>query len=275
MKINNRTFLAFILLLVVAGVASAILVPAPSVTGAPAQQNRFGYRLQVRPNSTEPAVWIRQRGGGALLELEAVPTNTGTPGVAGTPYSVFKVDKVGALTLPTSSVSGASVADVTRAINLPLNTFVDCQTDAGALIGFDTTADTLPDFVNSATDGLGLVLRFDATSGTEDQSAEACTQFQVPPDYVSGSAVVLRALKTAHTGATEIINCQLSINGAALASAGTVTTTSASSTSYTCSPSGTLAAGDSVALTLYITSSGTMNDGVDVASVNWQYTSAQ
>jgi hypothetical protein len=174
------------------------------------------------------------------------------------------------------AISAADVANVTRQINLSLASFIDCQTDAGAAIGFDTTADALADFVNSATDGTGFVIRFDDTGGTEDQSMEVCSQLSVPPDYVSGGAFVIRALKDAHTGATEIINCAVSVNGAALETAGTVTTSAAATTSYTCTPTiAALAAADSLSFYLSITSSGTMNDVVDIASVAFSYTASQ
>lgn len=266
MKSNGRTFLAFILLLVVAGVASATLVPSAPATGAPAQQNRFNYRLQVRPSSTEPALWVRQRGAGDVINLEVVPTVTGTAGTPGTPVSVFSINRSGTAVIP----------DTVRAINMPLGAFIDCQTDAGALIGFDTTADALADYVNSATDGTGRVLRFDDTSGTEDQSMEVCQEFMVPPDYSSGGSFRIRAVKDAHTAATEVLNCAVSVNGAALQTAGTVTTSAATSTAYTCTPTiSALAVNDSVSMYLSITSDSTMNDIVDVAAVEFVYTSAQ
>lgn len=183
---------------------------------------------------------------------------------------------VGTFTVDAGEIGAAEIANASRNINLPLNSFIECQTDAGALIGFDTTADALPDFVNSATDGTGFVIRFDDTGSSEDQGSEICNNFTVPPDYASGGAFIVRALKDADTGATEIINCAVSVNGAALQTVGTVTTSGAASASYTCTPTiSALAAADSVSFYLSITSSGTMNDVVDIASVAFQYTATQ
>lgn len=182
----------------------------------------------------------------------------------------------GELVVPAESISAGEITNLARNISIGLLSFIDCETDAGALIGFDTTADTLADYVNSATDGLGFVIRFDDTGGTEDQSSSICANFTVPPGYASGGAFIIRAVKDAHTAATEVINCQVSVNGAALEAAGTVTTSAAASTSYTCTPTiAALAAGDSVSFTLYITSDSTMNDLVDIAAVAFQYTATQ
>lgn len=178
--------------------------------------------------------------------------------------------------LGTGAASAGEVADVVRYVNLPLGTFIDCQTDAGALLGFDTTADTLADYVNSATDGTGFVLRFDDTGSSEDQSSEVCTQLTVPADYVSGGAFRIRALKDAHTAATEVLNCAVSVNGAALEAAGTTTTSASATTSYACTPTiAALAANDSLSFYLSITSDSTMNDLVDIASVAFFYTATQ
>jgi len=192
----------------------------------------------------------------------------------------FEVDGAarldGAVTLPTGDVSAGEIADVVRYVPIPLGSFIDCQTDAGALIGFDTTADALADFVNNATDGTGFVLRFDDTGATEDQASEVCSQLTVPAAFVSGGAFRIRALKDAHTGATEVLNCAVSVNGAALEAAGTTTTTASATTSYACTPTiAALAANDSLSFYLSITSDSTMNDIVDVASVAFFYTASQ
>lgn len=183
---------------------------------------------------------------------------------------------VGTVTVDTGEIGAAEVADVTRSVTLPLHSFIECSTDAGTAIGFDTTADALPDFANSSTDGLGFTLTFDATGGSPD-TTRVCASITVPPDYVSGGAIVARATKGAETGAnTEVLNCAGSINGAALGTAGTVTVSGTASAAYTCTPTLTsLAAGNSVAITLYITSGGTADDAVNLASVEFQYTATQ
>lgn len=187
----------------------------------------------------------------------------------------FVVNQTSGL-ITSASVDATSVVDTTRYISFPLRSFVECQTDAGADIGFDTTADALPDFVNSATDGTGLILRFDDVTGTEDQNSEVCNNFTVPPDYASGGHFRVRALKDAHAGATEVMNCAVSVNGAALQTAGTVTVSVLATTPYSCTPTiASLAANDSVSYSLSITSGTTMDDQVDIASVEFVYTATQ
>lgn len=223
-----------------------------------------GVAANSRPAGSTPAVVINARGTAAPLSVQLNGTE------------VASIDRTGALAAASGSISAGEIANVTRYVNIPLNGFVECQTDAGALIGFDTTADALPDFVNSATDGTGFTLRFDDTGSSEDQSSEVCSQLLVPATYASGGAFQIRALKDAHTGATEIINCGVSVNGAALQTAGTVTTSTASSTAYTCTPTiSSLAADDSLAFYLSITSSGTMNDIVDIAAVAFSFVATQ
>ncbi len=183
---------------------------------------------------------------------------------------------VGTLEIADGVVAAGDIADVVRTINFPLYSFIECDTNAGAIIGFDTTADALPDFVNSATDGTGFVLRFDDTAATEDQGTEVCNNFTVPADYASVGEFRIRAVKDAHAGATEILTTAVSINGAALGVTGTTATTSASaSTTYTTTPTATYAANDSASFYLAITSGTTMDDIVDIASVEFAYTATQ
>lgn len=177
---------------------------------------------------------------------------------------------------PAGSIDATEIANVTRAVNIPLRSFIECTTDAGADINFSSGADAFPDFINSSTDGLGLTITWDDTGGSVD-TAYICDQLTVPPDYVSGGALVLRASKDAHTaGNTEVINCAGSINGAALGTAGTTTVTTSTLTTYTCTPTLTgLAAGNSLSFTAYITSSGTVDDAVSMNSVEFTYTATQ
>lgn len=224
-----------------------------------------GVFSNSRTSGATPAVVANSRSAtGVPFEAQAAGT------------VVASIDRTGALAVAAGSISAAEIANVTRYVNVPLYSFIECQTDAGAAIGFDTTADALPDFVNSATDGTGLVLRFDDTGSSEDQATEVCSQLTVPADYASGGAFQIRALKDAHTAATEIINCAVSVNGAALETAGTVTTTAAATTSYTCTPTiAALAANDSLSFYLSITSGTTMNDIVDLAAVAFTYVATQ
>ncbi len=182
----------------------------------------------------------------------------------------------GEVVLPGSSVSAGEIVDVSRNINVTLTSFIDCQTDGGADLTYISGADTIANYVNSATDGTGFVITFDDTGATEDQSSELCAQFTIPPDYASGGAFIVRASKDAHAGATEVINCAVSVNQAALQAAGTVTTSASASTSYTCTPTiSALAAGDSVSFYLSITSGTTMDDAVSLSAVAFQYVATQ
>jgi hypothetical protein len=223
-----------------------------------------GINVRSRTAGSTPALQVDARGTAAPLSIKLNGTE------------VASIGRSGDLAVSTGSVGAGEIADVVRQVNVPLGSFVDCQTDAGTAIGFGESVDTLADFINSATDGTGFTLRFDDTGSSEDQSSEVCSQLLVPADYSSGGSFVIRALKDASTGATEILNCAVSVNGAALEAAGTVTVSAAATAAYTCSPTiAALAAGDSLSFYLSVTSSGTMNDLVDVAAVAFRYTATQ
>jgi hypothetical protein len=181
----------------------------------------------------------------------------------------------GAITLTTGAIDAAEIANVTRTVSVPLHSFIECTTDAGANLDFNSGADAFPDLINAATDGLGFALVFDDTGGTED-TTRVCSQFTLPSDYTSGGAFSVRASKDADAGATELINCAVSLNGAALLATGTITTTATANTAYTCTPTFTAAAAlDSVGFTLYITSGTTADDAVSITSVGFNYVSTQ
>lgn len=204
------------------------------------------------------------------LALDSGTSNFGNVTLAG------NLSVSGTTTLATGEIGSSEIADTTRIINVPLYSFIDCQTDAGAAIGFDTTADALADFVNSATDGTGFTLRFDDTGSTEDQNMEVCSQFTVPGEYASGGQFRIRADKDADTGATEVLNVGVSVNGAALQTAGTATTSGSTTATYMVTPTiAALAGWDAVSFYISVTSDGTMNDVVDLQSVAFVYTASQ
>lgn len=217
--------------------------------------------------------------------LGNLKVGNGTPGVALDGEDAYvegtlEVDGAaqfdGAVTLPTGDVSAGEIADATHDINIPLHSFIDCQTDAGANLDFNSGADVIADFINSATDGTGFTLTFDDTGATEDQTSEVCSQVRIPADWISGGTFRIMASKDAHAGATEVINCAVSINGAALLAAGTVTTSASAATSYSCTPTLTaLAANDSLSFYLSVTSGTTMDDTVNLHAVALVYTAAQ
>lgn len=182
----------------------------------------------------------------------------------------------GELVLPAESVAAAEITNLTRTVNIPLRSFIECTTDAGADINFTDGADAFPDFINSATDGTGFTLTFDDTGGSVD-TAYVCNQLVVPDDYASGGAFVFRVTKDAETGAnTELLNVQISNDGGALEAAGTATITTNTVAEYTVTPTiAGLAAGESVSFTVRITSGGTADDTVNIHSVGFEYTAVQ
>lgn len=182
----------------------------------------------------------------------------------------------GAATLSASSIDSTEIANITRTVSIPLISFMECTTDAGANIDFSDDADAFPDFTGLATDGLGFFLEFDSTGSSED-TARACDNLTVPEDYASNGLFELVVAKDAETGAnTEVINCAGSINGAALGAGGTVTVSGTALVAYSCEPTLTsLAAGDSLGFTIYVTSGGTVDDDTQIYSVGFQYTATQ
>jgi hypothetical protein len=177
------------------------------------------------------------------------------------------------------SVSAGMISNPTRAISLPLTSFVDCDSDAGAHLDFVSGADRIPDFVNSPTDGQGFSIVFDTASGNEDQNSEICSQLAVPPDYVGGGTVVIRAEQAASTGDEELLSCGGTHNGTGPGAPVRVQT-AAGNASYACTPQvpnapGPPVPGSQIGLFLSIGSSATINDPVTVHAVEWTYTAAQ
>ena len=95
-----------------------------------------------------------------------------------------------------------TTSPLVRAISIPLASFIDCQTNSGALLDFASGTDSTPDFSNSSTDGQGFTIEFDAAV-IPDEDSEICSQLLVPPDYVSGASFLVRASKSSNTGAAE------------------------------------------------------------------------
>lgn len=183
----------------------------------------------------------------------------------------------GTVSLPASALTAAAITDITRTVSIPLASFIECTTDAGgSLLDFSSGADSHPDFINSATNGLGFVLAFDATGGSVDTD-DVCSNLMVPADYASNGTFVVRATKGAETGAnSELLTCAGSIDGAALLASGTITTTGTASAIYVCPATLTaLAANDSLSFFLGITSGGTADDTVNLAAVSFAYLSTE
>lgn len=304
----SKRLSALLSVLVLLGVA-LFATPAGAAVLEQAQNiKRAYYPLHIEANHSDATFQVDQTGSGSIANFKDGGTSeytldqssatfvnqlnlsddlkvgNGTPGltlngedayVEGT----FEVDGSaqfdGSFDVAAAEIDSTEILNIERRINLPLFSWIECDTDAGTQIGFGETTDALPDFINSATDGTGFTLRFDATSGSEDQSTSICSQFMVPANYASGGSFRVRYAKAASTGATEVINCSVSVNGAALQAAGTVTTAS-TGTSSACSPTiASLAANDSVNANFYITSGTTMDEYVDILAVAFVYTSTQ
>ncbi len=198
----------------------------------------------------------------------------GPSGVAGPTGVRGPIGLTGATGATGATGPTGTTSPLVRAISIPLASFIDCQTNSGALLDFASGTDSTPDFSNSSTDGQGFTIQFDA-GATPDQNSEICSQLLVPPDYVSGASFLVRASKTLSTGAAELITCGVAVNGGALQTQGLVTTT-AGNNLYTCTPTSSgLTSGSSVSFYLSITSIGTMDDAVDIHAVAFRYTSQQ
>lgn len=177
----------------------------------------------------------------------------------------------GTLSLPTASVISTTIGDITRTVNIPVTSFYGC-TAAVYVVPVANGADTKPEFTVTTNQDIALV--FGVT--TQVDTDHVCASMTVPSDYVSGGAFMVRATKSADTGATEIINCSVSLNHAASLAAGQVTTSGAATGQYMCVPTTTaMAAEASAGLQLYITSGSTANDDVQVDSVAFEYVASE
>jgi hypothetical protein len=174
------------------------------------------------------------------------------------------------------SIDANEITNITRSVSIPLTSFFDCQTTPHARLNFTDGADSIASLVSFAADGFGTLLTFDATPGSEDQDSEVCSQLSVPADYVLGGVFRVRAAKNTSSGATEVLNCAVSIDSGPLLAVGTVEITQTSPTSYLCMPiMPTQSAGNSLSFYLSITSSGTMNEAVNISSVAFEYLASQ
>ena len=172
-------------------------------------------------------------------------------------------------------VTAAMIPDTFRSIQLPLKSFIECDTDAGAEINFTSGVDRFPDFSNNPTDGAGFSLRFDDTAGSEDEDTEVCTQVITPADSSVGSIdVVARTSKDASGGAVERLRCGISVNGQAQ-TFDTVDVEIMSPSFHFCQFTQNVNPFASVAISLDIASPGTMDDVVDLHSIAVRYVAVQ
>jgi hypothetical protein len=175
-----------------------------------------------------------------------------------------------------NGVTGAMITDTSRFVQLPLSSFIECDSNAGADIDYSSGADRFPDFVNSATDGQGFFLRFDATAGTEDEDTSVCSQLQVPLDAVDAGGVSIHVVASKDSAGfnAEAIQCGTSVNGAAPVF-GSQPMSIFPLIDWICSTSGTFSPHDAVTVSLAITSPTTIDSFVDVYAVSLRYTAVQ
>lgn len=177
------------------------------------------------------------------------------------------------------SVDAAMISNTTRAIQIPLRSWIECDTNAGADINFTSGADAFPDFINRNTDGEGFLLGFDADAANEDQDVSVCAQVTVPPDYSeAGSRIMhlyVRASKDGNGGAIENLVCGFSNNGGSFQSQTTIPIDSAGQVVYECPGSFLRVAHDVVAIALTISSPTTINNQVDILGVELDYPATQ
>ncbi len=242
--------LIFVLALLFTSLASVWLWPMPHVDAA--LGDKFTIQTPVSGTMTDV---IRIRSGGALCI-----TSTG---------SCSKTDTAGTIELA-----------ATREIQIPLRAFVDCSTTTPADLSFVAHrntggSDALPDFEGAATAAHGFTISFDEVSGTVDDDSAICAQFAVPADYVSGGSIVIRTRRDtaeAATGTAEVITGNFIVNGATAGTEATNTITTLGSASLTLTPTATLAANDSVFLSIDME---TLDQGVSVETVKVTYVANQ
>jgi hypothetical protein len=178
-----------------------------------------------------------------------------------------------------NSVDASMIPDAARAIQLPLRSFIDCDTDGGADINFTTGVDALPDFVGQAADGAGFVIRFDDTGGSPDSGSSICSQVMIPPDAAAGSILhlILRASRDANTaGAGESFSCAAAVNGGASTDLAIVSPSTASPTALDCGMAIAYAPHDLVTIGLTVNSAGgPMNDELDLHGVELEYVASR
>jgi hypothetical protein len=188
------------------------------------------------------------------------------------PNPTIAANAIGSAEVTDQALSSGDIADRSRAISIPLASFIDCQTDAGAFLDFTSGVDSIPDFTNSTTDGQGFVIRFDATSGSPDQDSEICSQLTLPPDYESDGEFRLRFSKPSTSGASEDLSSAVSVNGGALSPVATFTGCCfATSGTVTLTPAFSGAPYRSLSFYLAVNSPTTIDNLIDIQSVEFVY----
>lgn len=170
-------------------------------------------------------------------------------------------------TYQAGDIIAADIADITRYVQLPITGWVPCT---GQGIWTTDGADAAP---NLTALNSGLAIVYDATGGSVD-TGEICTTFIVPPNYVSGGAVVASVIGGTTTN-TETFSCRVSQNGGSVGSANAANIGSAGTKeNVTSTPVVTYAAGDAIAL-ICKQGNASADDAVKILGLAWSYTSTQ
>jgi hypothetical protein len=249
------------------------------------------------------AVFLLLAGGGAYaagklkknsvkskhIASEAVTGDDASEATFGKVPSAGTADYAGtagtANSVPASAIGPGNIADVTRSVNLPLNSFRNA-TDGGTAFDSDSgDDDNAPDW-EVANNSLSLVWDddFDGPAMSNDltDSDRAITTLMVPPDYVSGATVVLRASRQTDTaGASEErLRCNTTINNGAVTN--TINAPLAFGTAvglYFLPLDGTYGSGDAVDVRCFADggSAGDVafNDPVELRAIEFEYTAQQ
>jgi hypothetical protein len=165
--------------------------------------------------------------------------------------------------------------NVTRSVHVPLLSFIGCTGGTPTLLDTTSGPDTSPDVSYFSPTG-GLRLFFDIDPGFEDQNSRICSEFLVPPDYVSSGEFRVVADKGGNSGASEVLNCAAGVGMIAEGLAGGVVIDADPPTEYVCAPTlPALTPGQRVHFSLSIVSGATMDNVVLLLGVQFEYKSSQ
>ena len=174
------------------------------------------------------------------------------------------------------TIESGEITNILRSVDLPLASFVSCQTAPGNFLNFVSGADRFPDFATTVS--AGLHIDFDDDLGNEDDGNVICSGFMVPDDAVAGGSMSIR-LFAERIGAAEPvveqIGCAVSRNATGYSTNDFVTITTLSF--YTCNPSfGIPLPGDYLAVRIEAqTTGGAMDNPLRLRGVAVQYTASQ
>ena len=173
----------------------------------------------------------------------------------------------------TGSVDDTNIADIQRSVPLPLSSFRHCTAANTGVFDYTQSAGE-PDLV-SELDGAAHanILRF----AGDDDGADICTQFTVPPDYASAGRLRVRATRTNASDSAQM-DCSFRRDDEPAADGlSAVDLVNFAPTSYLCTPSGsnsTPQANSGYSVSLRMLNVGSATD-VRVHSIDFVYHARQ